>query len=85
MEGIDSLNVSELQMACKARGMRAVGVPEDRLRRQLDQWLQLSLHEKVPASLLLLSRAMYLPQDLPASAQLQATLSSLPDAAVSLG
>jgi LETM1 and EF-hand domain-containing protein 1 len=72
-------------MACKARGMRAVGVPEDRLRRQLDQWLQLSLHEKVPASLLLLSRAMYLPQDLPASAQLQATLSSLPDAAVSLG
>ena len=84
MEGLDSLNVSELQMACKARGMRAVGVPEDRLRRQLEQWLQLSLHEKVPPSLLLLSRAMFLPEDLPTSVQLMATLSALPDAAVSL-
>jgi LETM1 and EF-hand domain-containing protein 1 len=74
--------VTELQQACKARGMRALGVPEERLRRQLQSWLQLSLHEKIPPSLLLLSRAIYVPENLPASAQLQATLSALPDAAV---
>lgn len=81
-EGAAGLNFQELQTACKARGMRAVGVTEERLRRQLDQWLQLSLHEKVPPSLLLLSRAMYLPDHLPASAQLHATLSALPEGAV---
>jgi len=81
-EGIESLSYQELQHACKNRGMRAIGVTEERLQRQLAQWLQLSLHEKVPPSLLLLSRAMYLPIELPASAQLQATLSALPDGAV---
>ncbi|ODN05624.1 LETM1 and EF-hand domain-containing protein 1, mitochondrial [Orchesella cincta] len=80
-EGIDALDLPELQNACKARGMRAVGVPEDRLRRQLDQWLTLSLHEKVPASLLLLTRAMYLPEHLAPTQLLQATLQALPDSA----
>ncbi|CAL8147296.1 unnamed protein product [Orchesella dallaii] len=80
-EGIAALDLRELQNACKARGMRAVGVPEDRLRRQLKQWLVLSLHEKVPASLLLLTRAMYLPENLAPSKKLQATLQALPDAA----
>jgi len=80
-EGLDSLNFYELQSACKARGMRAVGVSEDRLRRQMEQWLQLSLHEKVPPSLLLLSRALYLPENLPTTAQLQATLQALPESA----
>ena len=36
-EGVDSLNVSELQAACQARGMRALGMPVDRLRLQLQQ------------------------------------------------
>ncbi|KAB0398229.1 hypothetical protein E2I00_008818, partial [Balaenoptera physalus] len=36
-EGVDSLNVKELQAACRARGMRALGVTEDRLRDQLKQ------------------------------------------------
>lgn len=36
-EGIDSLTVKELQQACQARGMRALGMPEDRLRSQLMQ------------------------------------------------
>ncbi|CAL8082001.1 unnamed protein product [Orchesella dallaii] len=80
-EGIDALDLPELQNACKARGMRAVGVPEDRLRRQLDQWLTLSLREKVPASLLLLTRAMYLSETLAPTQQLQATLQALPDSA----
>ncbi len=36
-EGVDSLNVSELQGACQARGMRALGVPAERLKSQLQQ------------------------------------------------
>lgn len=81
-EGIEALNFIELQNACKNRGMRAVGVSEDRLKRQLRQWLTLSLHEKVPASLLLLTRTMFLPENVPATQQLQATLQALPDATV---
>jgi LETM1 and EF-hand domain-containing protein 1 len=36
-EGFDALTVQELQSACQARGMRAIGVPEARLRSQLKQ------------------------------------------------
>lgn len=78
-EGIDSLSVSELQAACRARGMRALGVSEIRLKSQLLQWLDLSLNEKVPPSLLLLSRALYLPDSDVASDQLKATIASLPE------
>lgn len=78
-EGIDALNASELQQACRARGMRAYGLSEQRLRSQLEQWLDLSLNEKVPPSLLLLSRALLLPETVPTSDQLKATISSLPE------
>ncbi|XP_078094622.1 LETM1 domain-containing protein LETM2, mitochondrial [Mustelus asterias] len=59
-EGCKFLTVSELQTACRARGMRSLGLTEKQLRDQLTQWLELHLKEKVPPSLLLLSRAMYL-------------------------
>ena len=36
-EGIDSLTVPELQAACQARGMRALGMPVERLQSQLTQ------------------------------------------------
>ncbi|KAK2558394.1 Mitochondrial proton/calcium exchanger protein [Acropora cervicornis] len=36
-DGVDSLTVQELQSACQARGMRAIGVPTARLRSQLYQ------------------------------------------------
>lgn len=36
-EGVDSLTEQELQSACQARGMRAIGVPAARLRSQLRQ------------------------------------------------
>ena len=80
-EGISSLTVSELQAACRARGMRALGVPIERLQEQLAQWLELSLHEKIPPSLLLLSRALYVPENIPTSEQLKATIKSLPELA----
>lgn len=78
-EGVDSLSLAEVQQACRSRGMRAYGVSEERLRSQLKQWLDLSLNEKVPASLLLLSRALMLPETIPTSDKLKATISSLPE------
>uniref|UniRef100_A0A8D2DWA9 Mitochondrial proton/calcium exchanger protein n=1 Tax=Sciurus vulgaris TaxID=55149 RepID=A0A8D2DWA9_SCIVU len=78
-EGVDSLNVKELQAACRARGMRALGVTEDRLQGQLKQWLDLHLHHEIPTSLLILSRAMYLPDTLSPADQLKSTLQTLPE------
>ncbi|KAJ8285952.1 hypothetical protein GJAV_G00032850 [Gymnothorax javanicus] len=59
-EGVSAMSVSELQAACRSRGMRSLGLTTDQLRHQLQQWLDLHLKENVPPSLLLLSRAMYL-------------------------
>ncbi|KAJ7397353.1 LETM1 domain-containing protein LETM2, mitochondrial [Pitangus sulphuratus] len=59
-EGVGGLSVLELQSACRARGMRSLGISEEQLREQLGQWLDLHLKENVPPSLLLLSRALYL-------------------------
>ena len=54
-------------------------VSEIRLKSQLFQWLELSLNEKVPPSLLLLSRALYLPDNDTPQEQLVATIAALPD------
>ncbi|XP_072289831.1 LETM1 domain-containing protein LETM2, mitochondrial isoform X2 [Eucyclogobius newberryi] len=59
-EGVAAMTVSELQAACRSRGMRSLGLTTDQLRQQMQQWLDLHLKENVPPSLLLLSRAMYL-------------------------
>ncbi|XP_064112867.1 mitochondrial proton/calcium exchanger protein-like isoform X2 [Macrobrachium nipponense] len=77
VEGIDSMAVWELQQACRARGMRAYGLSKERLQSQLNQWLDLSLNEKVPPSLLLLSRTLYLPENVRPSDTLAATISTL--------
>lgn len=62
-------------------GMRAYGLSEDQLKRQLEEWINLSLNEKVPPSLLLLSRAMMLPEEIPTAEKLKASISSLSEAA----
>ncbi|MEE6479194.1 hypothetical protein FKM82_012175 [Ascaphus truei] len=59
-EGVENLNVAELQAASRARGMRSLGLTEEQLKEQIKQWLDLHLKENVPPSLLLLSRALYL-------------------------
>ncbi|VDN14582.1 unnamed protein product [Dibothriocephalus latus] len=81
-EDVGQLPVWELQTLCRDRGMRSLGLTEERLRSQLRQWLELHLEKNVPISLLLLSRAMYV-QDttLPPEQQLQHVLSVLPIAA----
>lgn len=81
-EGIDTLTLNELQQACRVRGMRAYGLSMDRLKYQLSQWLELSLHKKVPPSLLLLSRAFMLPETIPTTDKLKATISALPETVV---
>ncbi|XP_039709847.1 LETM1 domain-containing protein LETM2, mitochondrial isoform X6 [Pteropus medius] len=59
-EGVNALSVSELQAACRARGMRSLGLTEEQLRQQLREWQDLHLKENVPPSLLLLSRTFYM-------------------------
>lgn len=59
-----------------------MGLPESKLRYQLAQWLDLSLNENIPPSLLLLSRAMLLSDTLPPTEQLKATISTLPKEAL---
>ncbi|KAM8917446.1 mitochondrial proton/calcium exchanger protein isoform 2-T2 [Spinachia spinachia] len=78
-EGVESMSVNEVQAACRARGMRSLGVTEERLREQLIQWLELHLNQQIPTSLLLLSRAMFLPDTLSPADQLKTTLQTLPE------
>lgn len=57
-EGLDSLDKDELQQACMERGMRATGLTKAGYVRQMRQWLDLSINKNVPASLLIMSRAL---------------------------
>ncbi|KAK6058219.1 LETM1-like protein [Cooperia oncophora] len=77
--GVDALSTIDLQQACRARGMRAAGLSEERLRDQLKQWLELSLSDKVPPSLLLLSRTLYLPEDISFTDRLKSLVQNLPE------
>ncbi|KAK4204022.1 LETM1-like protein-domain-containing protein [Triangularia verruculosa] len=56
-EGVDSLSVSELQIACASRGIKSFGVSPASLREDLQTWLDLRLREGVPSTLLVLSNA----------------------------
>ena len=46
----------DFKVACKERGMRAIGMSEKAMKTQLSHWLDLSLNANIPTSLLLLSR-----------------------------
>ena len=56
-EGVDSLTVGELQMACAARGIRTHSVSPARMRSDLQTWLDLRLKDGVPSTILVLSNA----------------------------
>lgn len=79
-EGVDALDLFELQQACKARGMRAYGLTSEKLRSQLQEWIDLSLNEKVPPTLLLLSRALLISDETATTHKLVETLRVLPEA-----
>ena len=83
-EGVDSLSVPELQMACAYRGLRTYGLSPVRLREDLQMWLDLRLTYGVPSTLLVLSNAWAYAQgqDAEIASQidaLQAVLSSIPE------
>jgi LETM1 and EF-hand domain-containing protein 1, mitochondrial len=83
-EGVDSLSVPELQMACASRGLRTHGMSVGRLRDDLQMWLDLRLKYNIPSTLLVLSNAyMYTSgKDSEIDSQidaLQAVLSSIPE------
>ena len=83
-EGVDSLSVPELQMACASRGLRTHGMSPGRLRDDLQMWLDLRLKYGVPSTLLVLSNAFVYAQgkDSEISSQidsLQAVLASIPE------
>ena len=78
-EGVEQMTVMELQTACKDRGMRALGLTKDKLVQQLKQWIELSTNEKVPPSLLLLSRTLYLPEHIAPEKAIEASISALPE------
>ncbi|KAI0400168.1 mitochondrial distribution and morphology protein 38 [Xylaria palmicola] len=56
-EGVESLNVLELQTACASRGIKTHTVSPSRLREDLQSWLELRLKHGVPSTLLVLSNA----------------------------
>ncbi|KAG5439894.1 hypothetical protein PCANB_000176 [Pneumocystis canis] len=81
-EGVETLSVPELQVACANRGIRTHGVSPAKLRDELEQWLDLRLKHGVPSTLLVLSNAFMYNQDNQSDKHcnaLIATLSSLPD------
>lgn len=59
-EGIDSLTTHELREACQERGMRSVGLTSFGYKRNLKEWLDLSIQKHIPISLLIISRAIAL-------------------------
>lgn len=84
-EGVESLSVPELQMACASRGLRTHGVSPARLRDDIHMWLDLRLKQGVPSTLLVLSNAyMYAqggkePEMATQIEALQSVLSSIPE------
>lgn len=83
-EGVESLSVPELQVACASRGLRTHSMSPGRLRDDLGMWLELRLKYGVPSTLLVLSNAFMYAQgkDVEFDSQidaLQAVLSSIPE------
>ncbi|KAL8714860.1 MAG: hypothetical protein Q9220_001373 [cf. Caloplaca sp. 1 TL-2023] len=83
-EGVDSLSVPEVQMACASRGLRTQGMSPARLRDDLQMWLDLRLKYGLPSTLLVLSNAFMYTQgkDSEMGSQidaLQSVLSSIPE------
>ncbi|KAI9727952.1 MAG: hypothetical protein M1828_005357 [Chrysothrix sp. TS-e1954] len=83
-EGVDSLSVPELQMACANRGLRTHGLSPGRLRDDLQMWLDCRLRYGVPSTLLVLSNAFVYAQGKESELgnqidALQAVLASVPE------
>jgi LETM1 and EF-hand domain-containing protein 1, mitochondrial len=82
-EGVDSLYISELEQACRLRGLFYPGIDENSMREELNFWLELHLKKGLPSVILILARALspnmklYRPEE-----ALKETILSLPEAVV---
>ncbi|KAK6028491.1 LETM1-like protein [Ostertagia ostertagi] len=77
--GVDALNTIDLQQACRARGMRAAGLSEERLRDQLNSgW---SCHSATRSHHLCFfyRELLYLPEDISFTDRLKSLVQSLPE------
>jgi len=82
-EGIESLQDAELAAACQSRAIRSTGVPIEKQRENLAQWIDLHVHRELSGTLLILSRAFSFNEANTTDGHLVSlknTLSSLPDA-----
>ncbi|ODV86775.1 hypothetical protein CANARDRAFT_174820 [[Candida] arabinofermentans NRRL YB-2248] len=81
-EGVDSLSVSELQVACSQRGIKIYSATPDQMRKWLKNWLDMRLREKIPSTLMILVNAYTYGDNEVYHSQydaLKAVLSSLPE------
>ncbi|KAG5422035.1 hypothetical protein I9W82_001128 [Candida metapsilosis] len=81
-EGVASLTIPELQMACSQRGIKTSDVSPGRMREDLETWLDLRLRQKIPSTLLILSSAYTYGDNQSTESYydaLLAVLSSIPD------
>ncbi|KAI5962824.1 hypothetical protein KGF57_001393 [Candida theae] len=81
-EGVESLSIPELQMACSQRGIKTSDVSPGRMREDLETWLDLRLRQKIPSTLLILSSAYTYGDNQTTESYydaLLAVLSSIPD------
>uniref|UniRef100_A0A7S0EE73 Mitochondrial proton/calcium exchanger protein n=1 Tax=Hanusia phi TaxID=3032 RepID=A0A7S0EE73_9CRYP len=82
MEGVESLSFFELREALMYRGMRSVGLTKSAYKNMLENWLDLSLKKNVPTTLLLMSRAFKITQNLADEDALKDTIQAMPSAAM---
>jgi len=61
-EGVDELDIAELEQVADERGMRSVDVPPEQLRKSIQYWVGLSLKQDpvIPRGLLVFSRMFLL-------------------------
>ncbi|VEU21884.1 DEKNAAC102839 [Brettanomyces naardenensis] len=80
-EGVNNLSTQELQVACASRGIRSYTATPEQMKKWLDNWLQLRLHDKLPSTLAILVNAYSYEEAEVASDQyesLKTILSALP-------
>jgi hypothetical protein len=83
--GIDKLDIEEMRAACRERGIRTLYRSDSfgtrHLRDQLNTWLELSINQKIPITLLLLTQAFAITQE-GLQAALSAAIKDMPDLVV---
>lgn len=81
-EGLENLTLVELQQACEARGLKATSRSSHYLRERLREWLDLSIKQNLPGSLLILANAFKITGTTSSKDALRDAMYHLPEAVV---